>query len=153
MRIFITSNDCPFGCSIICTDIYSQCYFVHWHLQQCLIQLIIMMPYLSIIASKKLSQLHSCGKVTFSFVSVCHFVHRGEWWWVLMWPVPMTRWTSPYRDSQTCSTLYPLTCLLWSTFAWQSGGWHSKNASLFYMIFVMSFLEKLYQTWTKSIQI
>ena len=35
---FITSNDRPFGCPISCIDIYSQCYFVHWHLQQCLIQ-------------------------------------------------------------------------------------------------------------------
>ena len=38
MRIFITSNDCPFGCPIICRDIYSQCSCVHWYLQQCLIQ-------------------------------------------------------------------------------------------------------------------
>ena len=34
----ITSYGRPFGCSLMCTDIYSQCYFVHWHLQQCLIQ-------------------------------------------------------------------------------------------------------------------
>ena len=34
----ITSNNRPFDCPIICTDIYSQCYFAHWHLQQCLIQ-------------------------------------------------------------------------------------------------------------------
>ena len=36
--ISITSNDSPFGCPIICTDIYSQCHFVPWHLRQCLIQ-------------------------------------------------------------------------------------------------------------------
>ena len=35
----ITSNNRSFGCPIICTDIYSQCYFVHWHPQQCLIEL------------------------------------------------------------------------------------------------------------------
>ena len=34
----ISSNNRPFGCPIIYTDIYSQCYFVHWHLQQFLIQ-------------------------------------------------------------------------------------------------------------------
>ena len=34
----ITSNDRPFGCPIICTDINSQCYFFHWHLRQCWIQ-------------------------------------------------------------------------------------------------------------------
>ena len=34
----ITNNDCLFGCPIIYIDIYSQCYFVHWHLQQCLIK-------------------------------------------------------------------------------------------------------------------
>ena len=34
---FITSINCPSGCPIICTDIYSQCYFVHCHLEQCLI--------------------------------------------------------------------------------------------------------------------
>ena len=27
------SNDRPFGCPIICADICSQCYFVHWHLR------------------------------------------------------------------------------------------------------------------------
>ena len=36
-KCVITSNDRPFGCKIICTDIYSQCYFL-WHLRQCLIQ-------------------------------------------------------------------------------------------------------------------
>ena len=35
---FITSFNRTFGCPIICTDTYSQCYFGHWHLQQCLIQ-------------------------------------------------------------------------------------------------------------------
>ena len=34
----ITSDDHLFGCWIICTDINSQCFFVHRHLQQCLIQ-------------------------------------------------------------------------------------------------------------------
>ena len=34
----ITSNDHPFGCPIICTDIYSQYYFIYWHLWQCLIR-------------------------------------------------------------------------------------------------------------------
>ena len=29
---FITSNDCSFGSPIICTDINSKCYFVHYHL-------------------------------------------------------------------------------------------------------------------------
>ena len=33
-----TSNNLPFGHPIICTDIYSQCYFVHWRLQQCFTQ-------------------------------------------------------------------------------------------------------------------
>ena len=36
----ITSNDRPFGCSIIYMDIFSQCYFAHRHLQQCIIQTI-----------------------------------------------------------------------------------------------------------------
>ena len=35
--VLITSNVRPLGCPIICTDIYSQCYCVHWHLWQCLI--------------------------------------------------------------------------------------------------------------------
>ena len=35
----ITSFYRTFGCPIIYTDMYSQCYFGHWHLQQCLIQL------------------------------------------------------------------------------------------------------------------
>ena len=35
----ITSNYRPCSCPIICRDIYSQCYFVHWYLQQHLIQL------------------------------------------------------------------------------------------------------------------
>ena len=34
----ITRNDHSFDCPIICTDIYSQYYCFHWHLQQCLIQ-------------------------------------------------------------------------------------------------------------------
>ena len=29
LAVCITSNDRPFGCTIICTDIYSLCYFVH----------------------------------------------------------------------------------------------------------------------------
>ena len=29
--VSITTNDRPFGCPIIYTEIYSQCYFVHWH--------------------------------------------------------------------------------------------------------------------------
>ena len=29
--MLITSNDHLFYCPIICADIYSQCYFVHWH--------------------------------------------------------------------------------------------------------------------------
>ena len=33
----ITRNDHPFDCPIICTDIYSQYYCFHWHLQQYLI--------------------------------------------------------------------------------------------------------------------
>ena len=36
---FITSYDRPFGCPIMCSDIYSQCYYAHWHLRQCFIQL------------------------------------------------------------------------------------------------------------------
>ena len=43
----------------------------------------------------------------FSVVSVCHFVPRGEWWWVLMLPVPMPRWTSPYRDRPDMFKLVP----------------------------------------------
>ena len=35
---FISCNDGPCGSPIIYTNIYSQCYFVHWHFQQCLIQ-------------------------------------------------------------------------------------------------------------------
>ena len=35
---FISCNDGPCGSPIICTNIYSQCYFVHRHIQQCLIQ-------------------------------------------------------------------------------------------------------------------
>ena len=35
---FITSFHRTFDCPIICTDTYSQCYFLRWHLQQCLIQ-------------------------------------------------------------------------------------------------------------------
>ena len=31
-NLFITSNDRPFGCPIICTDTNSQCYFVNKHL-------------------------------------------------------------------------------------------------------------------------
>ena len=34
--IFIISNDRPLGCPIICSDIYSQCYYVH--LQKCFIK-------------------------------------------------------------------------------------------------------------------
>ena len=34
----ITNYDHPFGCQIMCIDIYSQCYCVHWYFQQCLIQ-------------------------------------------------------------------------------------------------------------------
>ena len=34
----ITRNCRYFGCPIICTDIYSQWNFVHWHLKQCLTQ-------------------------------------------------------------------------------------------------------------------
>ena len=34
----IINNDRPFGCPIIYTDIISQYYFVHWHLQQCITQ-------------------------------------------------------------------------------------------------------------------
>ena len=50
----ITSNDRSFVCPIICTGIYSPCYFVHWHLQQWLIQAhwLIEMPYLSNVAQK-----------------------------------------------------------------------------------------------------
>ena len=29
LTLAITSNDPPFGFPIMCTDIYSQCYFVH----------------------------------------------------------------------------------------------------------------------------
>ena len=34
----ITSFYRTFGCPIMCIDTYSQCYFGHWHLQQCLIR-------------------------------------------------------------------------------------------------------------------
>ena len=53
-KLHNTSNDRPFGCPVIYTDIYSQNYFVHWHLQQFLIRsslLLIGTPYFSIIAS------------------------------------------------------------------------------------------------------
>ena len=52
--IIITGNDRHFVCPIICTDIYSQCYFVHRHLHQCLIHQadwLIGTASLSIIAS------------------------------------------------------------------------------------------------------
>ena len=46
----ITSNDHPFDCPIIYIDTYSQCYYVHWYLQQCLIQSrLIGMPYLPVL--------------------------------------------------------------------------------------------------------
>ena len=38
VTLSITSFNRTFGCPIICIDTYSQCYFRHWHLQQCLIQ-------------------------------------------------------------------------------------------------------------------
>ena len=38
MRWDSTSFYRTFGCPIICTDTYSQCYCGHWHIQQCLTQ-------------------------------------------------------------------------------------------------------------------
>ena len=49
-----TSNDLTLGCPIIYTDIYSQCYYVHWHFNNTWYKQahwIILMPYLAIIAS------------------------------------------------------------------------------------------------------
>ena len=51
---YITSNDRSFSCPIICTDAYSQCYFVHRHLNNAYhkqAHSLIWMQYLAIIAS------------------------------------------------------------------------------------------------------
>ena len=77
---FITSNCRHLSCPIVCTDIYSQCYFVHWHLQQCLTQSNLLddwMPYLSAIASNVTERL-SCLIVV---VPSQHRTLKGRYTW------------------------------------------------------------------------
>ena len=90
----ITSNDRPFGCPII-TELCSQCYFVHWHLQQCLIHQahwLLGTPYLSIIVSNDMS-VHRLACTTrtlllFSLLSLLHYLMYEHWWESNTYPGP-----------------------------------------------------------------